>query len=186
MKPAWPADKVERWPIERLIPYARNARTHSEAQIEQIAASIREWGWTVPVLVDEAGLIIAGHGRVLAAARLGLDEVPVMVARGWTEAQKAAYRIADNQLALNADWDEALLRLELADLAGMGFDVPLLGFSAEEFARLTGSNSGLTDPDEVPEAPKIPVSRKGDLWLLGAKVTCPKCGKDTPLERAVK
>ena len=115
----WPADKVERWPLDRLVPYARNARTHSDAQVAQIAGSIREWGWTKPVLVDENG-IIAGHGRVLAARKLGLTEVPVMVARGWSEAQKRAYVIADNKLALNAGWDEELLRLELADLQGHG------------------------------------------------------------------
>jgi hypothetical protein len=112
----WPADQVERRPLAALIPSARNARTHSEEQIAQIAASIREWGWTMPILVDEAGTIIAGHGRVLAAARLGLDAVPVMVARGWSEAQKRAYLIADNKLGLNAGWNEELLRIEMADL----------------------------------------------------------------------
>ena len=104
----WPADRVERWPLDKLVPYARNARTHSEEQVAQIAASMREWGWTNPVLVDEAGMIIAGHGRVLAARKLGIGEVPVMIARGWTEAQKRAYVLADNQLALNAAWDGKL------------------------------------------------------------------------------
>jgi ParB-like chromosome segregation protein Spo0J len=112
----WPADKVERWPIDRLIPYARNARTHSPAQIDQIAASIREWGWTNPVLVGEDNTLIAGHGRVLAARKLRISEVPVMVASGWTDAQKKAYAIADNKLALNAGRDEALLGLEIGDL----------------------------------------------------------------------
>jgi len=120
------------------MPYARNARTHSDAQIGQIAASIREWGWTIPILVDEAGMIIAGHGRVLAAGRLGLGDVPVMVARGWTEAQKRAYLIADNKLALNADWDTALLRLEAADLSAMGFDFGLTGFTLAELAGMSG------------------------------------------------
>ena len=106
MNAHWPADRVERWPIERLVPSARNARTHSEAQVEQIAASIREWGWTNPVLVDESGTIIAGHGRVLGARKLRIKEVPVMVAIGWTEAQKRAYLIADNKLTLNGGWDE--------------------------------------------------------------------------------
>jgi len=101
----WPADQVERWPLTKLIPYARNARAHSEEQIAQIAASIREWGWTVPVLVDEQGTLIAGHGRVLAAQQLGITDVPTMVARGWTHAQIQAYRLTDNQLALNAGWD---------------------------------------------------------------------------------
>src|SRR3712207_6714329 len=109
----WPADEARRWAVDRLVPSARNARTHTDAQVAQIAASIREWGWTVPVLVDEDGNLIAGHGRVLAARLLGLAEVPVVVARGWSDAKKRAYMLADNKLALNAGWDEALLRLEL-------------------------------------------------------------------------
>ncbi len=109
----WPADKVERRPVAALIPYARNARTHSDAQVAQIAASIKEWGWTTPVLVDPEGSIIAGHGRVMAARKLGLTEVPVMVAENWSDAQKKAYVLADNQLALNAGWDSDLLALEL-------------------------------------------------------------------------
>src|ERR1700712_1452016 len=124
----WPADTVERWALDRLVPYARNARTHSDAQVGQIAASIREWGWTVPVLVDETGMLIAGHGRVLAARKLGLLEAPVTVARGWSEAQKRAYVLADNKLALNAAWDEDLLRVELADLREMGAALQLAGF----------------------------------------------------------
>ena len=112
----WPADKVERWPLTKLIPYARNARTHSDEQVAQIAASIREFGFTIPVLVDEQGTLIAGHGRVLAAHQLGVTDVPTMVARGWTPAQIQAYRLADNKLALNAGWDPELLRLELGEL----------------------------------------------------------------------
>lgn len=112
----WAADQVERRAVSELVPYARNARTHSEAQVAQIAGSIREWGWTIPVLIDEDGGIIAGHGRVLAALKLGLAEVPAMTARGWSEAQKRAYVIADNRLAENAGWDEDLLRIELTDL----------------------------------------------------------------------
>src|SRR5438132_886984 len=104
----WPADQVKHWPIEKLIPQARNARTHTPEQIDQIAASIREWGWTNPVLVTEEGTIVAGHGRVLGAKKLGLAEIPVMVAIGWTEAQIRAYGIADNKLALNAGWDDAM------------------------------------------------------------------------------
>src|SRR5690348_1229525 len=107
----WPADTIERSPLERLVPYARNARTHSDTQVAQIAASIREWGWTTPALIDESGMLIAGHGRVLAARKLGLAEIPVMVARGWTEAQKRAYVIADNKLALNAGWNLELLKI---------------------------------------------------------------------------
>ena len=134
-----------------LAPNARNARTHSEAQIGQIAASIREWGWTVPVLIDEAGLIIAGHGRVLAAQRIGLVEVPVMIARGWSEAQKRAYLIADNKLTENGGWDDALLRVELHDLAALGFDTLLTGFDAREIKAM--GNPGKTDPDELPSEP---------------------------------
>jgi DNA modification methylase len=164
----WPADKVERWPIERLIPYARNARTHSAEQVDQIAASIREWGWTNPVLVGEDGSIIAGHGRVLAARKLRIQQIPIMVATGWTEAQKRAYAIADNKLALNAGWDESMLALEIADLTEVGFDLGLIGFSDDEIAALgTQSGGGLTDPDEAPEPPINPVSQPGDLWLLG-------------------
>ena len=123
----WPADSVERRSVSGLIPYANNARTHSDAQVAQIAASMKEWGWTNPVLVDEAGTIIAGHGRVLAARKLGIEDVPVMVAVGWTEAQKRAYVLADNQLALNAGWDMELFKEELQGLDGEGFDLALLG-----------------------------------------------------------
>jgi len=126
---AWPADKVERWPIGKLIPSARNARTHSPAQVDQIAASIREWGWTNPILVTDAGTIIAGHGRVLGAKKLGITEVPVMVATGWTKAQIQAYALADNKLALNAGWDEALLAIEIGELQEIGFDIELIGFT---------------------------------------------------------
>lgn len=162
----WPADRVERRPIDSLIPYARNSRTHSEEQVAQIAASMREWGWTNPVLIDEDGGIIAGHGRILAARKLGLKEVPVMVAAGWTEAQKRAYVIADNQLALNAGWDTEMLSAELRGLDEDGFDLGLLGFS--DLAPLMAEpNDGLTDPDEVPEAPEQPVTVEGDVWLLG-------------------
>lgn len=173
----WPADKVERWPIDRLVPYARNARTHNQAQVAQIAASIREWGWTNPILVDEVGGIIAGHGRVLAARKLGLIEVPVMVAGDWTEAQKRAYVLADNKIALNAGWDDAVLGLELADLSGMGVDLRLMGFTEGEFAALTASkNAGLTDPDDSPEPPVEPVSRAGDVWVLGRhRLVCGDC-----------
>jgi DNA modification methylase len=165
---AWPADKVERWPVERLIPYARNARTHSPAQVDQIAASIKEWGWTNPILVGEDNTLIAGHGRVLAARKLRISEIPVMVATGWTDAQKKAYAIADNKLALNAGWDEALLGLEIGELESLGFDIGLLGFTDTEIAALGSEDKlGLTDPDDVPEVPAVPVSRTGDVWVLG-------------------
>src|SRR5688572_20532080 len=123
----WPADRVERRPVADLILNARNARTHTDAQVDQIAASIREWGWTTPVLVSEKGVIIAGHGRVRAAKKLGLQEVPVMVATGWTKAQIQAYALADNQLAINAGWDEELLAIEIAELEEIGFDIDLVG-----------------------------------------------------------
>ena len=116
---AWPADNIVRRKTKTLIPFARNSRTHSDEQVGQIAASIKEWGFTNPILVDETGTIIAGHGRVLAAQKLGLDELPVMTATGWTEAQKQAYIIADNKLALNAGWDMDMLKIEMQDLAGL-------------------------------------------------------------------
>ena len=127
-----PADTVQRWPIEKLTPYARNSRTHSDTQVAQIAASIREWGWTTPVLVDEDGGIIAGHGRVLAARQLGMADVPVVMATGWSDAKKRAYVIADNKLALNAGWDAEMLALELGELGELGFDLNLTGFSEAE------------------------------------------------------
>jgi ParB-like nuclease domain len=153
----WPADKVERWSIDRLVPYARNSRTHSEAQIAQLAASLREWGWTNPILVDEAGTIIAGHGRVEAARQLGFSEVPVMVATGWTDAQKRAYVIADNKLALNAGWDTEMLGSELLALQEDGGDLVLLGFNDAELGQLLApfENDGTKDPmahwDGMPE-----------------------------------
>lgn len=162
----WPADSVERRPIEALIPYARNSRTHSDEQVAQIAASMREWGWTNPVLVDEAGTIITGHGRVMAARKLGFTEVPVMVAAGWSEDQKRAYVLADNQLALNAGWDFDILGNELRGLREAGFDVDLIGFNDLD-ALLAEKTEGLTDPDDVPEAPAVPVTVPGDVWLLG-------------------
>ena len=163
---AWPADKVERRPIETLIPYANNARTHSDEQVAQIAASMKEWGWTNPVLVDEGGLIIAGHGRVMAARKLGLGEVPVMVADGWTEAQKKAYVLADNQLALNAGWNAELLSTELKGLGELGFDLELIGFGDLD-ALLADKTAGLTDPDDVPAVPVNAVTVPGDVWLMG-------------------
>lgn len=179
--PEWPADKVERWPVEKLVPYARNARTHSAEQVSEIAASIREWGWTNPVLVDEVGTIIAGHGRVLAAKLLEMVDVPVMVALGWTEAQRRAYVLADNKLGLNAGWDENLLRLEAADLREMGFDLGLAGFSADELQVLSADpNPGLTDPDDVPETPADPVTVLGDVWLLGGHRVM--CGDSTSVD----
>ena len=134
----WPADKIKRKKVDALIPYARNARTHSDEQVAQLAASIKEWGWTTPVLVDEDGEIIAGHGRVMAARKLGIEEVPTMTATGWTKAQKQAYVLADNQIPLNAKWDDNMLALELNDLEEMNFDLSLLGWGENlpEFAEM--------------------------------------------------
>jgi ParB-like nuclease domain len=132
----WPAEQLERRPLAVLIPAARNARTHSQAQVAALAASIREWGWTMPILIDEAHNIIAGHGRVLAAEVLGVTDVPVIVARGWTPAQKRAYALADNKLALNAGWDLEMLRLEITDLRSLAVDVTALGFSTMEIDQL--------------------------------------------------
>jgi DNA modification methylase len=165
----WPADRVELWPIEKLILYANNPRLHSAADIERIAASILKWGWTNPVLVDEQGVLIAGHGRVAAAARLGLKSIPVIVARGWSEEEKQAYRLADNELAARGSWDLDLLRNELGDLKFSGFNLDLIGFEPDrldEILRGLGS-SALSDPDSVPDVPDQPVTRPGDIWLLG-------------------
>src|SRR5271165_2549098 len=126
-KTAWPADKIERRKVAELVPSAQNARTHSPEQVAQIAASIERWGFTTPILLDEGGGIIAGHGRVLALKKLGVEEAPCMVARGWSEAEKRAYMIADNKLALNAGWDDGLLKVELSDLGAEGFDLGLTG-----------------------------------------------------------
>jgi DNA modification methylase len=164
----WPAFAVERRAVAALVPYARNARTHSPEQVAAIAASIREWGFTAPVLIDEAGGIIAGHARVLAARSLGARDVPVVVARGWSEAQKRAYVLADNQLALNAGWDEELLRIEIGGLGEDGFDLGLLGFGIDFLADLLADRTaGLTDPDEAPPLGVNAVSRRGDLWICG-------------------
>lgn len=158
----WPADRIERRPLVELVPYARNARTHSADQIEQIARSIEEWGFTVPVLVDEAGMVICGHGRVMAAARLGLVSVPVMVARGWTPAQVEAYRIADNKIAANGGWDETLLGLELADLTDLGFDLTKLGYSQGELRVINGAD-GAAPALVVREVPTGPVA--DEFWI---------------------
>ena len=154
--------------VESLIPYVSNSRTHSEAQVAQIAASIREFGFTNPILVDEKGGIIAGHGRLLAARKLGMDGVPVLVLAHLTDAQKRAYVIADNKLALNAGWDEATLRAEIEGLRDEGYDLNLTGFDAGELeALLADKTKGETDPDDAPPAPEDPTTRLGDVWILG-------------------
>jgi DNA modification methylase len=164
------AQRIEHWLIEKLIPYARNPRTHSDAQIAQIAASIAEFGFNNPILVDTKAGIIAGHGRLLAARKLQLKEVPVIVLDHLTETQKRAYILADNRLALNAGWDEDLLRVELAALQEEDFSLELIGFEDYELARLLAAQDaaeGLTDEDAVPDLPVNPVSAVGDLWILG-------------------
>lgn len=166
---AWPADKTVRKAVKELVSYARNARTHSDAQVRQIAASIEEWGWTNPILIDEKGMIIAGHGRIMAADKLGIADVPCIVAEGWSEAQKRAYVIADNQLTLAGDWNSELLGGELQDLHAEGFELSLLGFGPQALEDLMyGADFGpgsLEDQGKLDElAPKI--------------VTCPHCGED--------
>lgn len=180
-----PADKIIQRKVKDLVPYARNSRTHSEQQVAQIAASIKEWGWTTPVLVDDVGGIIAGHGRIMAAQKLGIDSVPTVVAQGWSDAKKRAYIIADNKLALNAGWDNDMLALELGELGEMGFDLDLTGFAPEEIAALTADKTeGLTDPDEVPEVPEIPVTVLGDVWVLGNHRLM--CGDSTSIDAVEK
>jgi DNA modification methylase len=162
--------KIEQVPIEKLIPYARNSRTHSDAQVAQIAASIKEFGFTNPVLIDKDAGIIAGHGRVLAARKLGLKDVPCIRLDYLTETQKKAYIIADNRLALNAGWDEDLLTIELNELLADDFALDILGFDADELKRLLDPlepTQGLTDEDAVPEAPEEPKTKLGDIYQLG-------------------
>ncbi|MBX9925878.1 MAG: site-specific DNA-methyltransferase [Hyphomicrobiaceae bacterium] len=174
MKPRLP-DAVEHWPLDRLSPYAHNARTHDDDQVAQIAASIVEFGWTNPILVDAEGGIVAGHGRLLAARKLGLDTVPVVVLDQLTPAQRRAYVIADNKLALNAGWNEELLAAELHALNGGGFDLALTGFSETELDALMAplgeeeatAGAGEDAADEMPAPPREPISRIDDLWLIG-------------------
>lgn len=182
---------IEYRAVSTLIPYARNARTHSESQVAQIAASIREFGFTNPVLADDRG-IVAGHGRVMGARLiyeaggtietpsgqpLPADTVPVLDCSGWSEAKRRAYIIADNKLALNSGWNLDLLKVELDDLLADGFNIDLTGFSASEMDMLwPASGDGLTDPDEVPAAPVIPVTRLGDVWVMGRhRLVCGDC-----------
>lgn len=161
-----------------LIPYARNSRTHSDEQVAKIAASIKEFGFLNPIITDGDNGIIAGHGRVMAAQKLGLKELPCVEASHLTEAQRKAYVIADNRLALDAGWDNDLLKVELGDLQSLNFDLALTGFEMGEVeALLAEKTEGLTDPDDVPEAPEFPVTVEGDIWVLGNHRL--RCGDST-------
>ena len=155
--------------VEALIPYAKNSRTHDDAQVAQSAASIKEFGWTNPILVDGDKGIIAGHGRLMAARKLGLTKVPVIELKDMTEAQKKAYVIADNKLAMNAGWDMDFLKLELQDLEDADFDLSLTGFDDKELDALLAPpiEEGLTDEDAVPEVPEEPKTKLGDIYILG-------------------
>lgn len=168
--------------VSSLIPYARNSRTHSDEQVGKIAASIKEFGFLNPVIIDGENGIIAGHGRILAAQKLGLVTVPVIEASHLTDAQRRAYIIADNRLALDAGWDEEMLAVEFADLDAMDFDLSLTGFTLDEIAEITADEieEGLTDEDSVPELADDPVTVLGDVWLLGNHRLM--CGDSTSID----
>jgi len=170
----WPASKIEMWPVADLAPYVKNARTHPPEQVDQIAASMERFGFTMPMLVAENGTIIAGHGRLMAALQLGMDEVPVMIARGWSDEDRRLYTLADNRLAETSEWDPEMLQVEWDELRelGLGADLDMFGFTDDELQgllpdALLEATGGLTDPDDVPEVPEVPVTRPGDVWVLG-------------------
>lgn len=173
--------------ITALIPYAKNSRTHDDAQVAQIAASIKEFGWTNPILIDGEKGIIAGHGRLMAARKLKMDKVPVIELHGMTEAQKKAYVIADNRLALNAGWDNAMLSIELQDLENEGFDLSLTSFDKDELDALLNpieETEGLTDEDAVPDVPDEPKTKLGDVYILGNHRLM--CGDSTSIDAVEK
>ena len=176
-------------PLASLVPYAENARTHSPDQVAQIAASIAEFGFVNPVLVDAAGVLVAGHGRVMAAKRLGMAAVPAIRLAHLTEAQARALRLADNQIALNSGWDEALLAAEIARIRDEAIvDLDVLGFSGMELDRLlAAADAGLgDDTDEAPEPPAAPVTRAGDLWRCGDhRLLCGDATKLADVQRAL-
>ena len=161
----------ENYPVDKLIPYARNSRTHNDEQVAQIVTSIKEFGFTNPILVGADDVIIAGHGRLLAAQRMGLKEVPIVRLPHLTETQRRALVIDDNNIALNAGWDEEMLALEMKELGDLDFDLDLLGFSLDELKELEAFGepepNGNTDEDEVPEVPEEAVTKPGDMWILG-------------------
>jgi ParB-like chromosome segregation protein Spo0J len=174
---------VESWPIDKPIPYARNPRKNTGA-IDKVAASLKEFGWKQPIVVDAEGVVVVGHTRLIAAQKLGWAEVPVLVAGDLTPTQIKAYRLADNRTNEEAEWDNELLALELADLNIQDFDLALTGFDLDELtaidAKANATSEGLTDPDEIPEAPAGPISQPGDLWLLGKHRLL--CGDSTSVD----
>ena len=178
--------QIKQVAVEKLIPYVKNSRTHSDAQVAQIAASIKEFGWTNPILVDGTSGIIAGHGRLLAARKLGQTEVPVIELAHMTESQKKAYVIADNQLAMNAGWDTSMLTLELSDLKEVGFSLDILGFDPKELDNLLEPEQvdGLTDEDAVPDVPVEPKTKLGDIYQLGNHRLM--CGDSTSIDAVDK
>ena len=180
--------QVEWLDVTQVTPYARNSRTHSDEQVAQVAASIKEFGWTNPILLDEAGTIIAGHGRLMAAQRLGHEQVPTITLAHLTDAQKRAYVIADNKLALNAGWDAEMLAVEVEELIEQGYDLDLTGFGPDEIDSLladaTKVEDGNTDEDFVPEVPEHPTTELGDVWVLGRHRVV--CGDSTVLDTADK
>lgn len=176
------APKIELIRTDKLIPYARNARTHSDEQVSQIAGSIKEFGFTNPVLIDADNGIIAGHGRVMAARVLGLADVPCLRLAHLSETQRRAYILADNRIALNSGWDESMLALELTELQIVdGFNLELLGFDSDEIRQLISEaesllTEGLTDPEDIPDEMETPVSKPGDIWILGNhRLACGDC-----------
>lgn len=185
---SWVAEKIEHWPLARLLPYARNARTHSDDQVAQIAASIVEFGFTNPCLVGADGVLVAGHGRLLAARKLGLDTVPVVVLDHLSPTQRRALVLADNRIAENAGWDDAMLGTELEALQADGFDLDLTGFDPDALAELLAGEetdqAGEVDDDDVPEETVALVSRPGDLWVLGEHRVL--CGDATDPESYVR
>ncbi|GAA4782707.1 site-specific DNA-methyltransferase [Lysobacter hankyongensis] len=185
---SWVAEKIAHWPLARLLPYARNARTHSDEQVAQIAASIVEFGFTNPCLVGADGVLVAGHGRLLAARKLGLETVPVVVLDHLTPTQRRALVLADNRIAENAGWDDAMLRTELEALQADGFDLDLTGFDPDALAELLAGEetdqAGEVDDDDVPEEAVAVVSRPGDVWVLGEHRVL--CGDATDPESYVR
>jgi len=172
--------------IDGLIPYALNSRTHSDAQVAQIAASIKEFGFLNPIIIDGENGIIAGHGRVLAAQKLGMTELPVVEADHLTDAQRKAYVIADNRLALNAGWDDEILSTELSLLKDDDFDLSLLGFDDKELSDLLGDSAeeGLTDPEDIPDTPENATTIEGDIWILGKhRLMCSDSTKMPEIEK---